>query len=302
MAMTQTMVSTIPEQISEQHFMEYYDNFDTTINLRLVILSCLKGNIGELWKLQVTKDSYALLLVTDFMAALVGDSTADPPVYANLFDKIKRHTMIFADNDQWISLVKSHFGFRFVTRKNLRYSFNEQVLDLNYLYDLRSRYVRKYDYTGIEFRQIQPNDYDNVSEYLFGYFEMFTDKETLTHSSLLHVAVGEQGQILAIAGTSDSPISGHYEVQIATEQDARKRGLGMMVSITHLIYALENGYWPHWDAASKLSADLADKLGYGDRTPYDVYFHTTKLIKVLRMSRIPKLIVMILRKFGKLQD
>ncbi|MFW9841033.1 MAG: GNAT family N-acetyltransferase, partial [Candidatus Thorarchaeota archaeon] len=64
-----------------------------------------------------------------------------------------------------------------------------------------------------------------------------------------------------------------FEIQVDTLDEAhRRKGFATAVSAALIIYALENGLTPHWDAANEESVQLALKLGYTDPDCWEAYF------------------------------
>lgn len=301
----ENVTSSNLESVSPEDFGQYSELFDGDRLLRLIILTTLENQKGEMWKITFSpaKDDFALVLVTDLFSATAGNAEHDKEAYAEFFSKTKRHTLLLFPDQAWIDLGKSHFGFGFVARKNMRFSFDESNLSLDYLQSLKVTYQKKYDYSEYEIREIGTQDEKNLSNYLMEHFEMFYDRLSLVHNDLIWVAVHKESRVVAaIAGAAHPIVDNHFEIQIVTEPDHRKKGLSMIITIEHLLEAMDRGYSPHWDAASSLSASIAEKLGYGDRVPYTVYFWTSTMIQILRLSRIPKIVVWFLRKVGKIKS
>ena len=52
------------------------------------------------------------------------------------------------------------------------------------------------------------------------------------------------------------------EIQIFTDQEHQRKGLATATGAALVVYCLERGIEPHWNAANSVSARLAEKLGY----------------------------------------
>ncbi|MHA2271716.1 MAG: GNAT family N-acetyltransferase [Candidatus Hodarchaeales archaeon] len=67
-----------------------------------------------------------------------------------------------------------------------------------------------------------------------------------------------------------------YEIDITTEPEYRGKGFATIISARFLKYCLEHGIKPHWDAANKISAELALKLGFTNPQRYKYYYWRSK--------------------------
>ncbi|MCY3413185.1 MAG: GNAT family N-acetyltransferase [Candidatus Heimdallarchaeota archaeon] len=260
--------------------------------LNLLIRAALRQETGKLW---TDAEKNTFLYNTRFFSAFSGDN-ADSH---NFFEYANRHRLLLFPTESWINGAKKHYGFRFIEKKDARFSFGTE-LDLNHLRDLRKQYEEKYDYSDFQVTHLTQEDH--VPDSFVEYFEMFYTQDNLWENGNLMVVKDKDGLIVSIAGQAHPDINKHYELQVATDPKYRSKGLGMLVCIDHLIYALNNGYIPHWDAATPISSSMAQKLGYGKPTSYSIYLYTSPLIQILRKSKIPKLIVIILTKLKILKE
>ncbi len=74
-----------------------------------------------------------------------------------------------------------------------------------------------------------------------------------------------------VSGASSYAICNRgIEIQVNTHADHQKRGLATAVSAALLVYCLEHGREPNWDAANLTSARLAERLGYTPRGAYEM--------------------------------
>ena len=81
-----------------------------------------------------------------------------------------------------------------------------------------------------------------------------------------------QEKIVSMASTF-TPFTDEFEIQVDTsDPDHRRKGLATVVSAALMVYALENGLIPQWDAANEASIQLALKLGYSDPGYWEGYY------------------------------
>ena len=75
-----------------------------------------------------------------------------------------------------------------------------------------------------------------------------------------------------VAGASSYALfPGGIEIEIATREDFRKRGLATSCAARLILRCLERGLYPGWDAANRISLHLAERLGYRFAGSYPVY-------------------------------
>ena len=84
------------------------------------------------------------------------------------------------------------------------------------------------------------------------------------------MAVLHGGQL--VAGASSYVVfRGGIEIEIDTRRDHRRRGLATACGAALVHTCLARGLYPSWDAYSKASVALAEKLGYVAGEPYVTY-------------------------------
>ncbi|SRR5579883_2161711 len=72
-----------------------------------------------------------------------------------------------------------------------------------------------------------------------------------------------------VAGCSSFAIGGgRLEIEIDTHPDFRRRGLARVVGAAMVLWCLDHGLEPCWDAANPMSSALARQLGFVSTGPY----------------------------------
>ncbi len=75
-----------------------------------------------------------------------------------------------------------------------------------------------------------------------------------------------------LAGASSYAVyRGGVEIEIDTRADCRRRGLATACGAALMLECFRRRLYPDWDAANRISARLAEKLGYVTDRPYPVY-------------------------------
>lgn len=78
-----------------------------------------------------------------------------------------------------------------------------------------------------------------------------------------------------VAGASSYTVyRGGIEIEIDTRVDFRRQGLATACGARLILNCLERGLYPSWDAHSRASLSLAEKLGYKLDRPYPAYEYT----------------------------
>ncbi|TFG30915.1 GNAT family N-acetyltransferase, partial [Candidatus Thorarchaeota archaeon] len=85
--------------------------------------------------------------------------------------------------------------------------------------------------------------------------------------------IKHEGKVVSIASTF-TPFIDEFEIQVMTNDDSRyrRKGLATVVSAALLVYALEHGLVPQWDAANESSVKLAKKLGYTNPIKWNSFY------------------------------
>ena len=70
------------------------------------------------------------------------------------------------------------------------------------------------------------------------------------------------GEELAAGASSYTWYKGGIEIEIDTKEEFRRRGLALCCASALILRCLERNLYPSWDAATPISAALAERLGY----------------------------------------
>ncbi len=95
-----------------------------------------------------------------------------------------------------------------------------------------------------------------------------------SHEDFINRGVGlgilYQGQF--VSGASSAAIGGgKLEFEVQTHPKFRRIGLARAVASTLILYCLEHGLEPCWDAANEASSGLANSLGFNSTGKYKTY-------------------------------
>ncbi len=226
-----------------------------------ISVACVvEDQMGDAFVDSADNPTVFMIVQDGFFTYFAGDlaSDAGKAFLANVPDG----RMLMAGSEGWHDLLPAIYGERLHEIK--RYSFDSDTLNLKHLSSLadnnhHTAHIQRITAeiaTYTDFRYLEIGAYDSPADFYargIGYCMLVEDK-----------IIGVAYASLA-CGTA-------IEISIFVENDFRRTGIATALATQLLIWCLENGVSPHWDAANEESCDLAEKLGYTNRSLYRAYF------------------------------
>lgn len=188
----------------------------------------------------------------------------DLNIAKDLLGKIPPNLTIFVPNSKWVEILKEYWEEKLRFYKRTQFdSSNLQVHHLRSIVDTlpNSFSIRKVDKHLAQ--KIDKSWHPFIKE-SFGSYENFTKKG-------LGFCTVHKKKIASFA-LSLLPFEQDLEIQVATMEKFKKKGLGTIISAKLLECCLHNDITPHWDATNAVSARMAIKLGFSNPVPYRVYY------------------------------
>ncbi len=221
------------------------------------IVACLEKVMGTIFVTDPDEPRAAMAVLGDFAFC------AGEPEPELLRAKPDRWLIIVPQDEAWATLIENSFPaqkrFRYAIKKNTQF-------DRARLEALAGALPE-----GYAFRRIDGELYelclksetfeDNVS--VFGSKEKFLELGR-------GFAVMKEGQIVS-AASSYSRYREGIDIEIATLKAERHKGLASAAAAKLILACLDEGLYPAWDAANKMSVRLAEKLGYEFSHEYVCY-------------------------------
>ena len=166
----------------------------------------------------------------------------------------------------WVDLLKQSHPDGIVERT--RYAFSSESLDVDRLKKLASQVPAGYDLVPMQLKEARQlaNEKSRFSEDHFLNFDSI-DQFIKKGFGFCMMKGGE----IVCAATTFVVCKRGIEIQINTREEYRGKGLATATAAQLMLYSLEVGLDPSWDAANEISARLAVKLGYSRRGTYMMY-------------------------------
>ena len=230
------------------------------------IWSALQGIMGDIYAENKEQPDAAMVILGDF-CFLAGTPSAELVAYKPATYK-KNYIIMVPENEAWASLIEKNYkdgaekNFRYAIKKNTE-NFNKEKLE---------QAVATVP-EGLELKMIDETLYnaclkEDWSEDFVSNYKDYAMFEKLGLGALM--VKKDTGEIVAGA-SSYSTYKDGIEIEIVTREDYRKQGLAYRCASKLILECLKRGLYPSWDARTKISVALAEKLGYVYSHEYVAY-------------------------------
>lgn len=250
------MIQELKQTTKEKLFLLFQHMDDT------VILSCLEEHLGSVYVNNKQNPTAAIIIVGGFVA-VAGNMRARG--VKQLIRRIPEESIVITESENWKREIKQTYPT--YTSKGSRYRFqkNKDDLDPTHLKRITPPLPMGYQLKRIDSKIVKNTSLHELSVDFTGQFKDVND--------FLNRGVGfailYEGTVAA-AATSYSIYNEGIEIEIATRSEHRNQGLATIVASSLILYCLDHGLYPSWDAANDASLHLAEKLGYVFKEEYEV--------------------------------
>ena len=221
------------------------------------IAACLDNVMGKIFADDTERPKAAMAVVGDF-AYFAGE-----PNLELVGARPDRWLVVVPQNEAWEELIENNFPafkrIRYAMRKDTKFDRKKLEAMVNALPE------------GYAFRRIDGELYDVClkDENFVEAASAFGSKEKYLELGI-GFAVMKDGKIVAAASSYTRYKKG-IDIEIDVVKEERHKGLGSAVAAKLILECLDEGLYPAWDAANKMSVRLAEKLGYEFSREYVVY-------------------------------
>ncbi len=231
------------------------------------IWSCLQGIMGAVYAPLMEQSDCAVAIIGEF-AFYVGKPNKELITYKP--DDYEGDFIIMVpQNEEWSMLIEEMYGDK--AKRITRYAIKKEgdVFDREKLKAFVAELPNEYELAMIDEHLFKKCGEEAWSrEFVSNYKDYDMYKK---HG--LGVLILKDGE--PVAGVSSySGYKDGIEIDIVTREDYRKKGLATVCAAKIILECLERNWYPSWDARTKISVALAEKLGYHfdkEYVAYDVF-------------------------------
>ena len=245
------MVCELKEPSKAAPVFAEWEDLDTSVT------ACLDNVMGKIFADDPEQPKSAMAVIGDFVFF------AGVPNLELVCAKPDRWMIAVPQNEAWEELIENNFPaykrIRYALRKDTK--FDREKLE-TMVYALPEGYaLRKIDGELYDVCMKDEEFKDCVS--------VFGSKENYLELGR-GFAVMKDGKIVSAASSYSRHRKG-IDIEIDTRKEERHKGLGTAVAAKLILECLDEGLYPAWDAANRMSVRLAEKLGYEFSREYVCY-------------------------------
>lgn len=230
------------------------------------IWSALQGIMGDIYAKGTERPDAAMVILGDF-CFFAGKPSKELVAYKP--ENFQKDFIIMVpENQAWATLIEEHY--REKAGKTTRYAIhkNRGKFDKDKLEKATADLPE-----GLQLRMIDKDLYEAClsEEWSKDFVANYRDYAMFEEFGLGVVMVKKDtGEIIAGA-SSYSTYQDGIEIEIVTREDYRRQGLAYKCAAKLILECLKRNLYPSWDARTRISVALAEKLGYEYSHEYVAY-------------------------------
>lgn len=229
-----------------------------------LIWSAMEGIMGDVYADDVQAPTCAMVILGDF--SFVAGTPNKELVLHKPADSTQDFMIIVPQSESWSSLIEACYKEK--AKKTERYAIKKEpeVFDENRLQQAAASLP-----DGFHLQLIDKRLYEVCTQtpWCRDFVAQYPTYQAFCKGGLGVVCI-QSGQIVAGA-SAYSHYSKGIEIEIVTHEDYRRRGLAYACGAALILECMARGLYPSWDARTKFSVALAEKLGYHYHQPYTAY-------------------------------
>lgn len=233
--------------------------FDSYPYMRGCIAAAIEDGAGKVFADSRQNPSVALAVV-DFQF-LAGD-----PFHKSvplLFNLLQTKEWLIVPTPDWQHVVSTTYPGKVEVYQ--REAFQAEQFDVDKL----GRFISELP-DSFELRKISLKDVAQFTDLSPSLISSYASPEEFIEHGV-GIGIFHEGRF--VSGASSSPIGGRkLEFEIQTHQQFRRHGFARIVAASLILYCLENGLEPCWDAANEPSSALARQLGFCSTGKYNAFW------------------------------
>ena len=194
---------------------------------------------------------------------LAGDATT--PAAEALLKEILPNTILIPENARWVDAFYGRWGHRL--EKWRRITCERGVWSIDKLRGFERQLPADYS-----IRQVScPEEVKGLIQMGDGLidFPNYPTPEDFLNRGIGFI-IERNGEIVS-GCTAYAVGGGKFDISVTTRQEHQRRGLAQAVAARMILYCLQEGIEPCWDAPSEAGGNLGKKLGYTYARPYTAF-------------------------------
>lgn len=230
------------------------------------IWSALQGIMGDIYAEDTEHPDAAMVILGDF-CFFAGEPSKDLVAYKP--EDLKKDFIIMVpENEAWAKLIEECYEKK--AQKTSRYAIHKNKG--NFDKEKLAQAVADLP-EGLQLQMIDKALYDACLSEEWSRDFVANYKDSAMFEELgLGVVMVKKDTIEIVAGASSySTYQGGIEIEIVTREDHRRKGLAFRCAAKLILECLNRNLYPSWDARTRISVALAEKLGYEYSHEYVAY-------------------------------
>ena len=228
----------------------------------------LEGSHGEALADDPENPRVAFLVLPRLQLMILGGD-AEQPGMVRLLKELPHPIALMFAAPGWQELVEDTLEGRLI--RITRHAFTSEKLSCPHLQRLRETLPQGFRLAQMDLALAKQLKQEQ-SEFSEDHLVNFDSAEDFLRRGFGFCIL--QGEQIVCAATTFAVCSKGIEIQINTREQQRRKGLASAAAAALILHSLERGLDPNWDAASPVSASLAEKLGYTPQGEYPVLLYT----------------------------
>ena len=230
------------------------------------IWSALQGVMGNIYAKDTEHPDSAMVVLGDF-CFLAGKPNTDLVAYQPENYK-KNYIIMVPENEEWATLIEAHY--KDGAKRNSRYAIHKDKgnFDKEKLKQVSADIPEDY-----ALKMIDKALYDAcfLEEWSADFVSNYKDYAMFEKLGIGVLMIKKAtGEIVAGASSYSSYKDG-IEIEIVTREDHRRKGLAYRCAAKLILECFNRNLYPSWDARTRISVALAEKLGYEYSHEYVAY-------------------------------
>ena len=215
------------------------------------------------------KQTFGVLELPAAQLAFLGGDLSRSSAYTYL-KNLPRFWMIFVASPNFEKLAEKVHPGKWVRLE--RYAFSSENLNITKLRELSSQLPDGFQVKKIDSVLARSLLEDKENEFANHHGVNFDAPDDFSARGFGYCVC--EGETIACVASSFTISRKGIEIQIDTKPNYRGKGLATVAAAHLIIHSLENNLDPSWDAATEISAKMAQKLGYTPQANYEMYVFT----------------------------